>query len=120
MGIDFRTRSIIYSDALNIEKALKIKAQCDEIGFTCGLFISHNHFTDLTITVQGSFGIGTFLTNDFARVSDNQQRSRALNMVIKLAEVNGEPCIKISDEIMKVCTGLKGSIWVKHKAYQNL
>ncbi|PAV24028.1 nicotinate phosphoribosyltransferase [Pyrrhoderma noxium] len=83
MGIDFRTRSIIYSDALNIEKALKIKAQCDEIGFTC------------------SFGIGTFLTNDFARISDNQQRSRALNMVIKLAEVNGEPCIKISDEIMK-------------------
>ena len=73
----------------------------------------------LPLPVQGSFGIGTFLTNDFARVSDNQQRSRALNMVIKLAEVNGEPCIKISDEIMKVCTGLKGSIWIKHKAYQN-
>ena len=35
MNIDFRTKSIIYSDALTDEKALKIKAQCDEIGFTC-------------------------------------------------------------------------------------
>ncbi|KAL5532607.1 NPT1 [Sanghuangporus sanghuang] len=84
MGIDQRTKSIIYSDALTDEKALKIKAQCDEVGFPC------------------SFGIGTFLTNDFHSVSSGgKEKSKALNMVIKLADVNGQPCIKISDEIMK-------------------
>ncbi len=35
MGIDFREKLIIYSDALTLDKALKIKAQCDEIGFPC-------------------------------------------------------------------------------------
>ncbi|EJD02414.1 nicotinate phosphoribosyltransferase [Fomitiporia mediterranea MF3/22] len=84
MGIDYRKKSIIYSDALTDEKALKIKAQCDELGITC------------------SFGIGTFLTNDFRSVSSGgKQKSKALNMVIKIANVNGAPCIKISDEITK-------------------
>ncbi|KAH8116827.1 nicotinate phosphoribosyltransferase [Phellopilus nigrolimitatus] len=84
MGIDYRTKSIVFSDALNADKVLKIKAQCDEIGF---------------IT---SFGIGTFLTNDFRSLSSGgTEKSKALNMVIKLASINGEPCIKISDEITK-------------------
>ncbi|THH12093.1 hypothetical protein EW145_g221 [Phellinidium pouzarii] len=84
IGIDYRTRSIIYSDALTSDKALKIKEQCDEIGFTC------------------SFGIGTFLTNDFHSLSSGgTEKSKALNMVIKLASINGEPCVKISDELTK-------------------
>jgi len=84
MGIDYREKMIIYSDALTLDKALKIKAQCDEIGFTC------------------SFGIGTFLTNDFRSASsDGKEKSKALNMVIKLASIDGNPCIKISDELMK-------------------
>lgn len=29
------TKSIIYSDALDVEKALKIKKQCDEVGIGC-------------------------------------------------------------------------------------
>ena len=33
MGIDHREKMIIYSDALNNEKALRLKKQCDEIGF---------------------------------------------------------------------------------------
>ncbi|KLO12012.1 nicotinate phosphoribosyltransferase [Schizopora paradoxa] len=84
LGIDFRQKSIIFSDALTLDKALKIKAQCDEIGFRC------------------SFGIGTFLTNDFRSLSSGgKEKSKALNMVIKLSSVDGKPCIKISDEIMK-------------------
>ena len=57
----------------------------------------------LTVFTSGSFGIGTFLTNDFYSVSSGgKKKSKALNMVIKIADVNGQPCIKISDEIMKV------------------
>ena len=52
---------------------------------------------------SGSFGIGTSLTNDFKKSSSGgTEKSKALNMVIKIADVNGSPCIKISDEIMKV------------------
>jgi nicotinate phosphoribosyltransferase len=50
-----------------------------------------------------TFGIGTFLTNDFKKVSSGgKEKSKALNMVIKLASVDSKPCVKISDEIMKV------------------
>lgn len=35
MGIDYKKKSIIYSDALTVDKALKIKQQCDEVGFAC-------------------------------------------------------------------------------------
>ena len=35
MGIDHTKKSIIYSDALTVEKALKIKKQCEEVGFAC-------------------------------------------------------------------------------------
>ncbi|KAF9067188.1 nicotinate phosphoribosyltransferase [Rhodocollybia butyracea] len=83
MGIDHREKMIIYSDALNLDKALKLKKQADEIGF------------------KASFGIGTFLSNDFAKVSDPHSKSPALNMVIKLAEVNGKVCVKISDDLTK-------------------
>ena len=33
MGINPREKMIIYSDALNLDKALKLKEQADEIGF---------------------------------------------------------------------------------------
>ncbi|EIM91066.1 nicotinate phosphoribosyltransferase [Stereum hirsutum FP-91666 SS1] len=84
MGIDVSEKTIIYSDALDLEKALKLKKQCDEVGF------------------MPSFGIGTFLTNDFAKASTGgKEKSKALNMVIKLASIEGKPCVKISDDLMK-------------------
>lgn len=50
-----------------------------------------------------SFGIGTSLTNDFHSVSSGgKEKSRALNMVIKLAGVDGKHTVKISDELTKV------------------
>ena len=52
----------------------------------------------------GSFGIGTSLTNDFHSPTTGA-KSRALNMVIKLASVNGKPCVKISDDLLKVRDG---------------
>jgi len=83
MGIDHREKNIIFSDSVNLEKALQLKKQCDELGF------------------MSSFGIGTYLTNDFVSVSDKNKKSKALNMVIKLAGVNGKHCVKISDELTK-------------------
>jgi nicotinate phosphoribosyltransferase len=48
------------------------------------------------------FGIGTFLTNDFGTASSGGvEKSKALNMVIKIVSVNGKPCIKLSDDIGK-------------------
>ncbi|KAF7327548.1 Nicotinate phosphoribosyltransferase [Mycena kentingensis (nom. inval.)] len=81
LGIDPSTKMIIYSDALLIEKALRLKQQAVELGLNV------------------SFGIGTFLTNDFKKTDG--MPSKALNMVIKLSSIDGKPCVKISDDLTK-------------------
>ncbi|KAE9407615.1 nicotinate phosphoribosyltransferase [Gymnopus androsaceus JB14] len=83
LGVDHREKIIIYSDSLDVNKALQLKKQADEIGF------------------KSSFGIGTFLSNDFVKASDHNAKSKALNIVIKLASVNGKSCVKISDDLTK-------------------
>ncbi|KAG9315104.1 Quinolinate phosphoribosyl transferase [Chiua virens] len=99
IGIDISTKSIIYSDSLNVDKAVRLKAQCDEIGTKC------------------SFGIGTFLTNDFkTKSSGYKEKSRALNMVIKLSKVDNKDCVKISDDLTKN-TGEKTSVEYVKKLY---
>lgn len=69
LGIDPKTKTLLFSDSLNFEKA-------DEIG---------KHFTG---RCKIAFGIGTFLSNPF---------DDALNIVCKLVECNGQPVAKISD-----------------------
>jgi nicotinate phosphoribosyltransferase len=71
LGIDSKTKTLVFSDNLNSEKARKI----------------YKYFKDKCKIV---FGIGTNLTNDY--------RVKPLNMVIKLATVNGKGVIKLSDE----------------------
>ncbi|KAI1797479.1 nicotinate phosphoribosyltransferase [Ganoderma leucocontextum] len=84
LELDYTEKTIIFSDGLDVEKALKLKKQCDGLGFKC------------------SFGIGTSLTNDFKKKSSGgSEKSKALNMVIKLSSVEGRPAVKISDEITK-------------------
>ncbi|EMD33281.1 hypothetical protein CERSUDRAFT_117911 [Gelatoporia subvermispora B] len=84
LDIDHTEKMIIYSDAVTVDKALKLNEQCHEYGFRC------------------SFGIGTSLTNDFKSVSSGRkEKSKALNMVIKLASVSGKSTVKISDELSK-------------------
>lgn len=84
LGINYRERTIIYSDSLDLDKTLALKKHCEEIGFIA------------------TFGIGTFFTNDFKSLSGKgKEKSRALNIVIKLASADGLPCIKISDDLMK-------------------
>ncbi|KIO16104.1 hypothetical protein M407DRAFT_86379, partial [Tulasnella calospora MUT 4182] len=82
LGINPRDKLIVFSDSLDVEACLKIKKATDEVGF------------------QSSFGIGTFLTNDFKKLS-NSERSMPLIMVIKLRLIDGKECIKISDDVTK-------------------
>lgn len=70
LGIDPKTKTLLFSDSLDFEKAQAI----------------HDHFSG---KAQVSFGIGTFLSND--------TNVEALNIVIKLQYVNGHPVAKISD-----------------------
>jgi len=96
IGISHESKALIYSDALTIDKCLAIKRHCDELGFH-----------------KVSFGIGTFLTNDF-RSLPNGEKSKPLNIVIKLSSVNNKPCIKLSDDKTKT-TGDKETVdRVKH------
>ncbi|THH27001.1 hypothetical protein EUX98_g7181 [Antrodiella citrinella] len=90
LGIDHRQKSIIFSDSVNLDKALKLVKQCREWSLIWG------------VGCAALFGIGTWLTNDFPSASRHGEKSRALNMVIKLAGVDGKHCVKISDELMKV------------------
>ncbi|KAJ7052527.1 nicotinate phosphoribosyltransferase [Mycena amicta] len=81
LGIEPSSKMVIYSDALSVDKSLRLKQQAIELGLNV------------------SFGIGTFLTNDFKTGSG--QPSKALNMVIKLSSIDGKPCVKISDDMTK-------------------
>lgn len=70
LGIDPTTKTLLFSDSLNFEKATKIKA----------------HFEG---RCKISFGIGTYLAND----TDVEP----LNIVMKVTMCNGQPVAKISD-----------------------
>ncbi|GAA5983695.1 hypothetical protein JCM11641_000936 [Rhodosporidiobolus odoratus] len=97
VGEDPGKRVVVFSDSLDVDKCIKLKKASDEAGIGC------------------SFGVGTYLTNDFLRVDEPDQqenpgegqprtegeKSKALNMVIKLYSINDQPCVKISDELTK-------------------
>lgn len=83
VGIDPSTKVIVFSDALDVNKAIQLQEYCIKAGVNC------------------SFGIGTNFTNDFKKITNPSQRSEPMNMVIKMNSCNGTPVIKLSDDIMK-------------------
>ena len=72
LGIDPLTKTIIFSDALNVDKCVKLKKYCEN-------------------KIKSSFAIGTNFSNDFGK------ESPALNMVIKLWKINDRFAVKLSD-----------------------
>ncbi|KAF8579985.1 nicotinate phosphoribosyltransferase [Ramaria rubella] len=84
LGVDPSERTIVFSDSLSVKLAKQLKQQCDDLG------------------MKATFGIGTHFTNDFhTKSSGGKEKSKALNIVIKLASIDGKPCVKLSDEPMK-------------------
>lgn len=69
-GIDPKTKTLLFSDSLNFEKAQQL----------------YNAFRNRT---KVSFGIGTYVANNTC--------AEPLNIVIKLQTVNGHPVAKLSD-----------------------
>jgi nicotinate phosphoribosyltransferase len=74
LGIDPRTKRLVFSDGLTMQKAVEI----------------YRHFRGRVTT---GFGIGTNLTNDTPH--------KALNIVMKMTQCNGQPVAKLSDAVGK-------------------
>ncbi|MDR2365626.1 MAG: nicotinate phosphoribosyltransferase [Zoogloeaceae bacterium] len=70
LRIDPRTKQLIFSDGLDVPKAIAL----------------YRHFKG---RIRTAFGIGTNLTNDTPK--------KALNIVMKLVACNGQPVAKLSD-----------------------
>ena len=71
LGIDPQSKTLVFSDGLNLEKALRL-------------------YRALHGRINVSFGIGTSLTCDIPGVEP-------MNIVIKMTACNGQPVAKISD-----------------------
>ncbi len=86
-GIDYHSKTIVFSNALDFPKALEILKYCKEKGIKC------------------SFGIGTNLTCDVYDMNGNKYASE--NIVMKMSRCrmnNSQPwflTIKISDDLGK-------------------
>lgn len=71
LGIDPKSKTIIFSDSLNVEKAVALQKIASPL-------------------MKVAFGIGTHLTNDI-------NGTTPANIVIKLVEINRIPVVKLSD-----------------------
>jgi len=75
LGIDPAAKTIVFSDGLTADSAAELKRHCGD-------------------RIRCAFGIGTNLTNDFPP-------SKALDIVIKLAAIDGVPVVKLTDHPAK-------------------
>ena len=82
-SIGVKGKTIVFSDSLNVEKCIEYKAFAEK----------HD--------LKPTFGVGTIFTNEFSVKSNPTQKSRPLNIVMKVSKANGRACVKISDDIGK-------------------
>ena len=97
-GVVAKGKRIIFSDGLDIDTAIALQKGCDEIEMAGEWSI----IRPVRCSVSASFGIGTFLSNDFMKASNPEQVSKPLNIVIKLNKINGKYAVKLSDDKGKV------------------
>ncbi|CAO3594742.1 unnamed protein product [Absidia cylindrospora] len=83
LGIDPQTKVIVFSDSLDVDRAINLLALSKKHGIKAG------------------FGIGTSFTNDYQKLSNPSEKSKPLNIVIKIKECNGKRVIKLSDDVLK-------------------
>lgn len=94
-GLDPRTRGLLFSDSLNIEKAIELT----------------RHFRDRT---NVSIGMGTFLTN-----SMGVPGHKAVSQVAKMTWANGVPLCKLSADFAKnQCEDMDMLAWCKKVAME--
>ncbi|KAJ5778661.1 Nicotinate phosphoribosyltransferase [Penicillium odoratum] len=75
-------KMVVFSDSLDIDSCLEYKTLADKAGLT------------------PSFGVGTFFTNDYLSKTSGE-KSKPLNIVIKISTANGRPAVKLSDNLGK-------------------
>ncbi|KAJ1022268.1 hypothetical protein NDA13_005179 [Ustilago tritici] len=83
IGVDPKTKVVIYSDGLDVDRCIELAEYSKEIGIGAG------------------FGVGTSFTNDFETEAGNGEKSKPLNIVIKLDSVEDRAVVKISDDLTK-------------------
>jgi len=100
LGIDPLSKVIIFSDGLDDKLSVKLNNYCKN-------------------KIKCSFGIGTFFTSDFKKVSEPTEKSLPMNMVIKLVEIDGIPVVKISDSPGKSIGDVKMLEIMKYIHFKN-
>lgn len=83
LGYASNSKVIMYSDSLNLERCLSYKKEAEKEGLI------------------PRFGVGTFFSNDFRRASNPSEKSKPMNIVMKISSVNEHPAIKLSDNLGK-------------------
>lgn len=101
-------KTIVFSDSLNISLCFEYKAVAEEAGFNptfgIGTFLTSKPLplSPSPPYLQNPPNLSPLPTDDFTTTTNAQpQKSQPLNIVIKLSSANGQPAVKISDNIGK-------------------
>ena len=93
------TKTIVFSDSLDIEHCLEYKTIAEEAGFKPTFGVG-TFFTSTSETCKFVIHMLTLTLDDFTSKSTGQ-KSKPLNIVIKIATANGSPAVKLSDNLGK-------------------